>query len=144
MRNVYIFEKKEIVLKEDNENIGYAQPTKPSGSSGLNDIGTAVNNVKKNNPTSDGTIVNTGDFDNDATDNIPTLDVNAPDGNAAEQEIQRQMQNPAIKNLAASNDVRFKVNFVNSSKEYEKKLVEMRENSIRFTKSELDNFLRTL
>jgi len=74
MKNVYIFEKKEIVLKEDNDNIGYAQPTKPSGSSGLNDISTAVNNVKKNNPTSDGTIVNTGDFDNDATDNIPTPD----------------------------------------------------------------------
>lgn len=141
MKQVCIFEKREIALKEDNENIGYAQPTKPSGSVGTNNIGDAINNVKKNNPTSDGTIVNTGDFDNDATDNIPTFAVNATDGNMAEKEIQQQLNDPKIKNLG---DVRFKVNFVNSSKEYDKKLVEMRNNSITFKKSELDNFLRTL
>lgn len=139
MDKVYIFEKRELALKEGNgENTTYVQADNSTNNS-IGNIGSAAQDAINSNPTSDSAIVNTNDFDGDVTDNIPTFAVNArKNGADVQHAITNAMKNPDMKKLG---DVRFKVNFESKKQQ---KVMEMRRNAISFKKSELNEFLKTI
>lgn len=143
MKKVFIFEKRELALKEEIENTSYVQPTQTNNS--LSTISGAVDKAMKGNKLATSLNVPLEQFDGNKVDDGITLDVNAQKDTASvTKAVQNAANNPVVNNALKGDDpVNVHVNFEEKKLDGER-LNEMRRNAIPFTKSELDNFLRTL
>lgn len=143
MKKVFIFEKRELALKEEIENTSYVQPTQTNNS--LSTISGAVDKAMKGNKLATSLNVPLEQFDGNKVDDGITLDVNAQkDAASVTKAVQNAANNPVVNNALKGDDpVNVHVNFEEKKLDGER-LNEMRRNAIPFTKSELDNFLRTL
>ena len=143
MKQVYIFEKREIALKEENDNTSYVQPTSTNNT--LSTMTGAVEKSLQGNKLANKMVVPLERFDGNKTDDGITLDVTAQkDSASVTKAVQDAAKNPVVNNALKGDDpVNVNVNF-EAKRRNGKRLNEMRKNSIHFTKSELDNFLRSL
>lgn len=126
-----IFSKKQLKLKEDNSN-AYVEPSSNSASSLASDLA----RTKSENPTDDQFIVNANSYDSNASNDTVTLDVTGNTPADASKNFQQVTRNPNVKRMMnGGTNVNAKVRIHNESIDY------LRENSVKFSKSELDNLL---
>lgn len=132
--NKKTYKKKDLVLKEDidNQSNAYVQPSSDSVTS----LATDINRAKAENPTDDTFYANLNSYDGKAANNPVTLDIVEKNPTKASQKIQQTMRNPQVKNLMNSTNVNVKVHLQNEHIE------KLRENSVKFTKTELSQMLR--
>lgn len=134
MKRITIFEKKELKLVNEEDNIAYATPTNGTTAT-RNNIGDAAQEALNGNKTATKMVVPTGKFDGDPTDNNVTLKVDAQkNGASVQQAINDLDKNPETKKLG---DYDVEVNFTNNSRS-------LRENAVRFSKKELNSFLKNI
>ena len=119
MKRIIIFEKKELKLVNEADNIAYATPTNGTTATRSN-IGDAAQEALNGDKT--------------ATKMV-TLKVDAQkNGASIQQAINDLDKNPETKKLG---DYDVEVNFTNNSRS-------LRENAVRFSKKELNSFLKNI
>jgi hypothetical protein len=130
-----IFRKKNIQLKEDNNNskgTAYVEPT----SNNTNSLATDLNTTKQQNPTDNTFVVNTSAYDGKETTNPVSLDVNAQNPTDAARKFQELRQNPHVKNLMNNTPVLAKIHLQTEQ------VHNLKESSISFSKKELKELLK--
>lgn len=135
-----IYLDEERFIKEFNEkSTAYVDG---SSDSSQNDMGSAINKAKTNNPTDKNFIVNTSSFDGQTDNNPITIDVNATNGQDAKNQINKMVSsNPQLKNMQSNGKLMANVHM--ESKVYSKKDIQeqkrnyMKEHSQIYTKKEL-------
>lgn len=125
-----IYEKKDLKLCEDSGN-AYVEPSTDSSSSLTGDLAKA----KSENPNDDEFIVNANSYDGDSSNNAITLDVAGNSPNDASNNFRKLTKQPGVRQLMSNSNVNAKIHLNNESIE------RLRENSIPFTKKELNEIL---
>ena len=124
-----VYRKRNLILKEGGT--AYAEPSNTANSTSSS-ISDSAQNALNKNPTADSIMVNSGDFDGDVSDNIPTLTINAQkNGASVENAVKAQLSNPNVKKMG---DVRFEVDVT------EERLM----NSVTLSKKELNEMIMSL
>lgn len=139
---------KEMFLREfttmsDNERNTLATPSSDTGE----DMANSINKAKQLNPQSDNVVVDTSMFDSTSNNDPVAIDINARNGQDARSQINNMMTaNPQLKSLQANGNLMAKVHMegrIISKREIEEerkklKLKKLRENSIEYSKDELN------
>ena len=86
--------------------------------------------------TDDTFVINSKNYDNNGGNQVPTFDINATNSSDAAQQYQNIMRNPDMKRISNNGGANFKIHLNTESLEYRK------ENSIPFTKAELNKLLK--
>lgn len=128
------FKKNQIKIKESDSN---AYVTSSNGSNGsMTSLGSDINNTRTNNPNDDNFVVDLSSYDNSNHNNPVSLDVSASNGNEAQRKIQNDINsNPQLKSMMNKGQLNANVHI---KEEYIRNL---RENSIPFTKEEMNEIL---
>lgn len=134
MKALYIFEKRELKLKE-SDNTAYVDPP-GDGNATMASVGSEVSKTLADNPSADSVLINSNNFDGNPIDNTPTISVDASSGNV-QKAVQNVANNPSVKKMG---DYNVKVNLKKESK----KSMPLVENGIKFTKRELNEFLSNI
>ncbi len=124
-----VFEKKELKLYEDGN--AYVEPSSDSYNSLAGDLSKA----KSKNPNDKDFIVNANSYDGNPTNNTITLDVNGSNPSDATSNFRKMTNRPEIKQLISKSNVNAKIHLTNEH------IANLKENSIPFTKKELNNLL---
>lgn len=124
-----IFEKRNLRLSEEGN--AYVEPSSDRPSSLSGDLSKA----KSKNPNDDEFIVNANSYDGDSSNNTVTLDVAGKTPTEASNNFRNMTKQPAVRQLMANSNVNAKVHLKNEDIE------RLRENSVPFTKKELDELL---
>ena len=125
MDKFYIFEKRNLTLKEDDSN-AYVEPS--SNKSSVSDLSTDISKTMTNNPTDDNFVVDLNHYDNNSNNNPIELSVNAKNAQDASSKIQDTMKNPDIRKLNSKNGITANVHIQNES--------------LCFTKKELNEIIK--
>lgn len=120
-----IYQKKNLVLNEDMEDTSFA--------SDVDDLDDAKNDSKTND-----VVINKASTDGNSSTNIPTLDIDAKNVSDAKQKIKQNNINPNVNKLG--NNVNYKVHIQSSVDS--RPVMEGRKNSVRLTKSELNEMFK--
>lgn len=132
-----IFEKSNLCLKEDVE----VKPNKSNANFG--DINSDLRNTQQKNPTASTFHIDANNYNGNSSDNEEDVVVK-DDGNVGTQ-ISQIVQKPGFNTLASKGQLGITVQkeskIFTKHQIQEMKLLSMRENSIPFTKSELQNIL---
>ena len=134
MKAIYVFEKRELKLKE-SDNTAYVDPS-GDGSATMASVGSEVSKTLADNPTADSVLINSNNFDGNPQDNTPTITVDATSGNV-QKAVQNVANNPNVKKMG---DYNVKVNLNKEGK----KPTPLIENGIKFSKRELNSFLSNI
>lgn len=136
MKNVTIFEKRELMLKED----GITASVAPNGTA---DLASDISDALKN-PNVDGAEIDADRLDNNQANNPVGLEVKASNGTEAVEKIQGMMTNPSVQNLVNTTDTNFVVSPSDGAKSRMMTMEERMMNSVVLTKRELNEMLRGL
>jgi len=120
-----IYQKKNLALNEDMEDTSFA--------SDVDDLDDAKNDSKTND-----VVINKASTDGNSSTNIPTLDIDAKNVSDAKQKIKQNNINPNVNKLG--NNVNYKVHIQSSVDS--RPVMEGRKNSVRLTKSELNEMFK--
>lgn len=131
-KNVKIFNKRDLMLKENNNGNAYVEGSNDNSSSLSSDLSKA----KSNNPNDTEFIVNANSYDGNSSNNTVTLDVTGNSPSDASKNFQKLTKQPSVRNLMNTTNVNAKVHLRNESIE------KMKEEAIPFTKKELNNLLK--
>lgn len=136
-----VLKKGELRLNEDDVNGDdaiYVDPSKSSSTSMSTAIDKAVQNNKRSGEND--FVVDPNDFSNGGASDGKEIgiDITAKNGTDAQKKIQQTMQSPQMRTLADKGELHANVHM--ESKKANKKLVE----GIRFSKSEMDEFLKSI
>ena len=133
--NFFVVPKGKLKLREDNDNSNaYVEPSSSNGSS--TSLATDLAKTVAENPQDDEYVFNTKSYDGDSATQVPTIDIKATNPtNAATEYNKLVTQNPEVKNLVRKG-ANVKVHLNTESLEYR------RQNSIPFTKAELNKLLK--
>jgi hypothetical protein len=136
-KGYFILNKKDMLLKENNETNSYVEPSANSTASSL---ATDIANTQSKNPHDDTFVVDTSHYDSNQSNNSVSLDVSGRNAQDAAKNLQNTMKNPAVKNLMSRTNVKAKVHLRNGvDKEHLNKL---REGSVPFTKKEIKKMFK--
>lgn len=126
-----VFEKRDLKLVEGDGN-AYVEPS----SNVISSLASDLSKTKTKNPTDNNFIVNMNSYDNNATNNPITLDVNGNSPSDASKKLQQMTKQPGVKQLLNTNsNINAKIHI---NKEHIERL---RESSVSFSKKELNNLL---
>lgn len=125
-----VYNKKDLVLNESNGN-AYVEPSSDNASSLSSDLSKA----KSKNPNDNEFIVNANSYDGDTSNNTVTLDVNGSTPSDATKKFNQLTKQPQVRQLISKGNVNAKIHLNNEE------IKRLKENSIKFTKKELTNFL---
>lgn len=126
-----VFEKRDLKLVEGDGN-AYVEPS----SNVISSLASDLSKTKTKNPTDNNFIVNMNSYDNNATNNPITLDVNGNNPSDASKKLQQMTKQPGVKQLLNTNsNINAKIHI---NKEHIERL---RESSVSFSKKELNNLL---
>lgn len=121
--------KKVVFVKEQLEKIregnAYVQPDMANSSS--SNIASDISSAQKDNPTDNSFVLDTSHYDGDASNNEPTLTINAKNAQDAQQQYNNMQKNPNTKRVMDAGAT-CQVNM-------------QKENTIRYTKKELNKIL---
>lgn len=131
--NFYIIEKKNIKLIDEDDSNAFVEPSNNNSSSLASDL----YKTKTENPTDDTFIVNANSYDNDTSNNTVTFDIHGNNAADATKNFQQLTRNPQVKGLMNTTNVNAKIHLRN-----EERVIELRENSIPFSKKEMKEFLK--
>ena len=150
----YIFEKKQIKLKEDemtinsknvnnSSNNNLETSVTPTNTATTPNLSQDLNKAITKNPTSSSYDVSLSTYLGKNSSSAPMVaNINAQNSSDALQTIQQAIQtNPALKNAINNGNAIAKVHIQNGSNQTNQSATN---ESINFTKKELDNFLRNL
>lgn len=130
-KNQKVYKKKDVVLKEDNSN-AYVEPSSDSVSTLASDLA----KTQSENPTDNQFIVNANSYDSNGSNDTVTLDVTGTTPSDASQNFQKVTRNPDVRRMMnGRTNVNAKVRIYGESLEH------LRKNSVRFSKTELDEML---
>lgn len=122
MRKVIFVKEQLEKIKEGN---AYVQPDSANSSS--TNIASDISSAQKDNPTDNSFVLDTSHYDGDASNNKPTLIINAKNTQDAQQQYSNMQKNPNTKRVM-DDGVTCQVNI-------------QQENAIRYTKKELNKIL---
>lgn len=125
-----VFEKKDLVLNESGN--AYVEPSNDSQSSLSSDL----SKTKAKNPTDNEFIVNANSYDGDASNNTVTLDVSGNTTSDATNNFNKLTKQPNVRQLISKGNVNAKIHLNKES------IDRLRENSIPFSKKELNEILK--
>lgn len=129
-----IYEKKELVLHEDNsERVAAVQPT-TNGNSSTYSLNSDLADSQRNNPGVNHFEIDGGDYDHKQTNDSVKFNINATNTTDATQEIQNLQKNPQLRNVMNNMDTKFHVHM-------KENINKLRENSISFSKKEIREIL---
>ena len=120
-------------LREDSESNAYVKPTQSN--SNASSLASDLAKAASENPTDDTFIVDTSNYDSNSQNQKPTLNIKAKNTTDASKQYMDLIKNPAINQLTKSKGANVEIELQNESIQYR------RNNSIPFTKSELEQIL---
>lgn len=132
--NFFVVPKGRLKLKEDDDSNAYVEPSKSNTNS--SSLASDLSRTISDNPTDDTFVINSKNYDNNGGNQVPTFDINATNSSDAAQQYQNIMRNPDMKRISSNGGANVKIHLNTESLEYRK------ENSIPFTKAELNKLLK--
>lgn len=134
-KGFYLFNKKDMILKEEETNrVAAVQPT-TNGNSSTASLNSDLNKAQKDNPNTNDFEVDSGDYDTKQTNDSVRINVNAKNTREATQEIQNLQKNPQLRNAMSNMDTKFRIHIGEN-------VQNLREKSISFSKKELNEMFK--
>lgn len=138
-KTIYITEEQYLKEFTNDDSNAFAEPTLSNNQN----MGSAIDKTKSNNPSDDNIVVDTNLFDGNNNNNPIKLDVNAKNGSDAEKQINTMMRsNPQLKQIQNNGKLMANVHLEGTT--YKKKQIsemrlgKLKENSVTLTKEKLD------
>lgn len=126
------YDKSNLILSEDNKS-AFVSPTSSNGSA--TSLSSDLSKSKTNNPGDKEFVFNPSSYDNDDNNDNITLDISASSPSDASAQYNKMLRNPQVKSLVKKGNVTAKVRMES------RRISNLRESSIDFTKKEFNNLL---
>lgn len=150
LKEGYVLHKEDLLLKEDSNTTAQVNPTNPNSSP--SNLNADIADAKNDSDGKEALTVKLNDYDGNPG-NDQKLDLAVTGKTTADQarNMQDMVKNPIIKReMNRGTDINVRVpsaaeaSMQNSSRSINPNLMKLRENSIGFSKKEMDEFLRNL